>query len=407
MGKGIFDGIRYAECALVAFGPTISKLFAEHGATVIKIESGTAAGIDRMTRPYTKGMSLNRSAFFNLFNNDKYGITLNLKHPKGLDIAKRLIATCDIFAQGFTPGTIERLGLGYDELKKIKPDLIMLNLSIQGQTGPNARHPGYGDETQSLTGFTHLTGFPDGDPQMPWRAYTDFFTQYYGVATLVGALEHRRLTGEGMYIDLSQHESALEFLEPLLLNFFANGEVANRTGNRSIYSGGAPEGAYQCLGDDRWCVISVTTDKEWETFCRVLGNPGWTREPRFSTFLGRREHADELDTFITEWTSGRSAEEVMDLLQSAGVDAGVVQNARDLSMDPQFRYRQHFSRLPDPDPEVGSYLGQSPAFRFSKTPAVLKRSAPSLGEHTELVCTQMLGMSDEEFINLLNEGVFE
>ena len=214
---GIFDGIKIAACSLVATGPTITKLMAMHGATVIKIESGTSAGIDRMTRPYKKGMSLNRSAFFNLFNFDKYGITLNLKHPKGLEIGKRLIASCDAFVESFTPGTVDRLGIGYNELKKIKPDLIMMSVSIMGQTGPNSRLPGYGVEGQSLFGFTQILGWPDGEPQVPFVAYPDFFLPYYGTAMMICALEHRRQTGEGMYIDFAQYEGAPQFLAPLYL----------------------------------------------------------------------------------------------------------------------------------------------------------------------------------------------
>lgn len=205
---GIFDGIKVAESTLVVLGPTIGKLFAVQGATVVKIESGTAVGIDRITRPYKKGIRLNRSAFFSNFNNDKYGITLNLKHPKGLELGRKLIGSCDIFVEGFTPGTVDRLGIGYKDLKKIKPDIIMMSCSIQGQTGPNSRHPGYGSEGQSLFGFTQVLGWPDSEPQVPHVAYPDFFIPYFGVAVLISALEHKRQTGEGMYIDLAQYECA-------------------------------------------------------------------------------------------------------------------------------------------------------------------------------------------------------
>jgi benzylsuccinate CoA-transferase BbsF subunit len=239
-------------------------------------------------------------------------------------------------------------------------------------------------------------------PQFPAQAVTDFIAPRANVLALVAALDYRRKTGKGQYIDAAQMESAVPLLGPLLLQYQANAVEAERMGNRSTHA--APHGVYRCKGDDRWCAITVFTDAEWEKFCQAIGRPAWTKLSELATLLGRLKNVDKLDRLVEEWTMGHSPEEVMSLLQGAGVAAGVVQNGRDLDSDPQLKQRHFYWKLDHPEVKSFTYGGM-PA-RLEKTPYEMKR-APMLGEHNEYVCTQFLGMSDEEFVGLLAEGVFE
>ncbi len=346
---------------------------------------------------------LNRSGYFSGFNSDKYGISLNLNHPRGPEVAKRAVAWADIVLEGFTPGIIDRWGLGYEVLKKVKPDIIMVSTSNQGQTGPHAQHPGYGTQLVSLVGFTDITGWPDRIPTQPYGAYTDVVAPRLGTAAIIAALDHHQRTGEGQFLDLSQFEASLHFLSSLLLDYQANGRETSRQGN--AYLPAAPHNAYRCLGRDRWCAIAVFTQEEWAALCGVMGSPQWTREGRFATPQVRSENRDELDRLVETWTLARSAAEVMALMQAAGVGAGVVSSARDLLEDPQLEHRHHFWRLEHP--EMGSHLHNGPPFHLSRTPAKLRMSAPCLGEHNEYFYKELLGMSDEEFVELLVDGVLE
>jgi crotonobetainyl-CoA:carnitine CoA-transferase CaiB-like acyl-CoA transferase len=371
---------------------------------VVRIESATRPDIIRMAPPFAEGVvGLNRSGYFSNFNSDKYSVSLNLNHPRGPEVAKRIIAWADIVLEGFAPGVIDRWGLGYEELKRVKPDIIMVGSSNQGQTGPHAQHPGYGTQLVSMVGFTHITGWPDREPCQPYGAYTDVVTPRLGAAAIIAALDHRQRTGQGQYLDFSQFEASLHFLAPLLLDYWANGREARRQGNSHPQA--APHNAYRCRGHDRWCAIAVFTQEEWNFFCRVIGDPEWTRDTRFATPQARKENEEELDRLVETWTLERSAHEVMALMQSAGVGAGVVSSAQDLLDDPQLEHRHHFWKLDHP--EMGPHLHDGPPFQLSRTPAELKMGAPCLGEHNEYIYKGVLGMSDDEFVELLMEGVLE
>ena len=294
-------------------------------------------------------------------------------------------------------------GLGYEGIKKIKDDIIMVSTSPLGQTGPEAQQAGFGLELVSRGGFTHFTGWPDQEAVGVGYPYTDTVTPPLAVVAIMAALDYRRRTGRGQYIDLSQHEVAVQHLAPAILDYTVNGREGGRTGNRHPHA--APHGAYRCQGDDRWCTIAVFNDEEWGAFCEVIGEPAWTKQPRFDTLPARKENEDELDRLVENWTTKFTPEEVMHKMQAAGIAAGVVQSGKDLIEDPQLEHRHHFWYLNHP--EMGTCAYDGPPFRLSETPAELNMPAPCLGEHTDYVCTQILGMSDEEFIGLLNEGVFE
>jgi benzylsuccinate CoA-transferase BbsF subunit len=404
MARQVLEGIKVADFTTSVAGPLTAQYLAHHGAEVIKIESGTRMDISRVVMPYKDNIpGPDRSPGYTHSNSNKYGVTLNLRHPRGSEVAKRIVAWADIVIENFRAGVMERLGLGYQEVIKVKPDIIMMSLSMQGQTGPHANHGGYGSQLPALVGIANLCGWPDRLPAFVYGAYTDLTVPHVAVTILLAALDYRRRSGKGQFIDCSQYEIGVHFLGPLLLDYLVNGREASRMGNRCPYA--VPHGVYRCRGDDRWCSIAVFSDEEWQNLCRVMDNPKWTEQPKFATLLGRKENEEELDKLIERWTISYSAEEVMTWLQGAGVPAGVVENAEDLLNDPQLNHRHHFWILDHP--EIGKHVHDGPSFRLSKTPGELRMSGPCLGQHNEYVYTKILGMSDEEFVELLSDGVFE
>lgn len=398
------EGLKICDFSWVGAAPWATMYLAVHGAKVIKVESSSRLDFTRLSSPFKDNIpGVNRSGVFLNLNTSKCSMTLNMRHPRAIMIIKRLVAWADVVTENFRPGVMEKWGLGYEELKKVNPDIIMVRSSIQGQTGPRAYLPGYGFGLNGLAGFNHLTGWPDGEPIGVAIAYTDEIVPLFTVIAILTALDYRQRTGEGQCIDLSQFEASLHFLAPALLDYAVNRQVQTRNGNRSSYA--APHGVYRCQGDERWCAIAVFSDEEWDAFCHVLGDPEWTKDPRFATAHSRKKNEDELDRLVEEWTINCLAEEIMVLMQAAGVDAGIVEDSQDLvQRDPQLKYRHHFQRVDHP--EMGRCFCESPAFRLSKT-SLDYRPAPCLGEHNEYVCKEILGMSDEEFIELLNSGALK
>jgi len=402
--RQVFEGVKVAAFTWSVSGPLTVKYLADHGAEVIRIESSIHRDVLRTYPPFKDNIpEPDRAGRFANNNANVYGITLNLNHPKGLAIAKRIVAWSDIVAESFMPGIMARWGLDYEHLKEIKPDIIMLSSSNLGQTGPAASQAGFGTTLVALAGFVHLHGWPDREPSPPQNAYTDVIAPPFGAAALIAALCYRRRTGKGQYIDVSQYETSVHFLAPLILDFTVNGRVANRMGNRCSYA--APHGAYPCQEEDRWCAIAVFSDEEWHNFCHVIGNPAWTEEPRFSTLLSRKQNEDELDSRISEWTKQIPVNEVMLRMQSAGVAAGVVRTCEDIHYDPQLLARGFFQEVEHP--VIGRHHYEGPGFKLSKTPSQFQRPAPCLGQHNEHVYTKILGIPDEEFAELLAEGVFD
>ncbi len=354
--------------------------------------------------PYAGGVpGINRGGGFTPFNSSKYGMTLDLSKPRGVEIARKLVAWSDVVVENFIAGQMEKWGLDYNKIREVKPDVIMIRASLHGQTGPYAHQAGYGTMLQGSAGFTHFVSWPDRAPTGSSVPYTDFPSAMMVTIAIMTALDYRRRTGKGQCIDLSQLETSVHFFAPAILDYTANRRIDTALGNRHPYA--APHGAYRCQGDDRWCAIAVFTDEEWEGFCRAIGNPELTKDSRFATVLGRKKNEDELDKLTEEWTSNRSPEEVMAQMQAAGVPSGLVANGRDLHLDPQLKHRHHFWMLDHPEMGVTAY--DSAAFRLSETPAELKMPAPCLGQHNEYVCREILKMSYAEFVSLMEEGVFE
>ncbi len=398
------EGIRVIGFTWYVAGPQVTKTLAMYGAEVISIEGRSRPDPQRLTRPFKDDIpGLNRSGDFNQFNTGKLSIALNLARPEGVEIARRLVACADVVVENFAGGVMKRMGLDYEELVAVKPDIIMLSTSMQGQTGQYANHPGTGQQLTALAGFTQITGWPDREPLGPDGPYPDYIAPRLGVLAILSALDYRRRTGKGQYIDLSQFECAIHFMEPLIMDYRINSRVKIGMGNQCPFA--APHGVYRCRGFDRWCAIAVSSDKEWQAFCCVTGKPGLASDTRFSTLLARKANEDELDKTVEEWTINHTASEVMALLQSAGIAAGIVENSQDhLEEDPQLKHRHLFWELEHP--ETGKYYAASSPFILSRAPCELQR-APLLGEHNEYVLKNILGMPDEEIAELVIGGIFE
>jgi benzylsuccinate CoA-transferase BbsF subunit len=397
-------GVRVVELTRVIVGSGVGRFLGTAGATVVHVESQKRLDFLRTSFPYKDNISgINRAGYFHRYSPDKYGMALDLSKPEGLAIMRRLVGWADVFIESNVPGMIDKLGLDYYSVKELNPTIVMVSTNQMGREGPLARYKGFGVQTAAMAGFHQITGYGDGSPMGPFGAYTDMVSIQWLVTALVAALDYRRRTGRGQYIDHSQLEAGVQFLAPAILGFSANGDLPVQVGNRE--ESAAPHGCYRCAGEDRWCAIAVFSEKEWQGFCEVLGNPDWTKEERFSTLPGRKENEDELDRLVARWTQQHAAEEVMERLQSAGVPAGLVSTGEDLNKNPQLADRGHYKVLNHT--EIGPVPFSNPPFRFSRTASEVRSAAPCLGEHTEYVCREILKISDEEFVDLLQKGVFE
>jgi crotonobetainyl-CoA:carnitine CoA-transferase CaiB-like acyl-CoA transferase len=391
--RQVFEGIKVAEFAAVAAGPAIGKHMADHGALVVHVESYERPDGFRLNYPPYKDnkYGLNRAGSFAICNNNKYGVTIDLKAKEGVDLALELIEWSDVVIENFTPGTIKKLGIGYEEMKRVNPRIILFSTCNQGQTGPHAFHPGFGSHLSSLCGFTYVTGYPDRLPCI-LGPYVDFVAVGYGVIAVTAALEHRRRTGEGQWIDLAQYEAGVQFMIPALLEYSTNHRVVERDGNRHPFA--APHNTYRCKGDDRWCAVSVFNDEEWKALCECMGRDELISDPKFKTIPARKEHEDEVDKEVGNWTLGLTPEEVFKKLQDNGVKAGIVQTIGDLFADPQLRHRSFW--VPLDHPEIGRCHAEGPPFALSKTPFKIDRPAPMIGEHNELVFKTFLTAGKKE-----------
>jgi benzylsuccinate CoA-transferase BbsF subunit len=402
--KPVFDGIKVADFSWVAVGPQVARELAEHGASVVRVESHTSPDTLRLSLPFKDGVAgVDRSAFGTAYNTNKYGMALNLNKPKAQEVAGRLVAWADIMTDSMTPGKMAKWGLDYESCKKIKPDIIYYSTTQAGQDGPWSKFGGYGQQGAAVAGFYDIIGWPDRPPAPTPTAITDFIAPWFLVTTLIAALDYRRRTGKGMYLEQSQWEAGLHFLGPWLMDYTVNSRILRRMGNRDPYA--APHGVFPCLGDDRWVAIAVRTDEEWQAFCQVLGKPEWIHKGRFSTLLGRKENEDELEGFIDQWTRDHTAEKVMWLMQNAGVPAGVVGGGGDGDMfeDPQLKHRQAFRRLEHP--VIGHHVYNAPSYILSKTPNDIHKAGPCLGEDNEYIYKDLLGYTDDDIADFLVEGV--
>jgi crotonobetainyl-CoA:carnitine CoA-transferase CaiB-like acyl-CoA transferase len=396
-----FAGLKVADFSWIGVGPITAKYLADHGATVVRVEAGDPPDRLRSSGPHKDNIpGPNRSQFFGAFNTSKKGILLDLKQPGGKEVARKLLAWCDVAFESFTPGTMADLGLDYEAARAINPSIVMVSTCLMGQTGPAARLAGYGYHAAAISGFYEVTGWDDRPPGGPFSAYTDVIAPRFLAATVAAALDHRRRTGEGQYIDQSQMESALHFLAPELLDYQVNGTIPRRCGNADPFA--APHNAYQTAGTDQWIAIAVETDAQWAALKRVMGNPEWAADPALDTAAGRLAARDELDRQIEGWTKPQDRYALMTALQEAGVPAGVVQRSSDLLKDPQLLHRNFFHPIEHPEMGLVPYEGHQ--FRISGYESGPRTPAPCIGEHTYEVLTETLGLSEDEAAALISAG---
>jgi crotonobetainyl-CoA:carnitine CoA-transferase CaiB-like acyl-CoA transferase len=370
---------------------------------------GGRAARDTATEPLPGVKDADMGGQFNNKNAGKRGMSLNIRHPKGLQIAKDLVRVCDIVAEGFSPGVLQRLGLGYDVMRRIRPDIIYIQQAGMGAHGTYGRMRTVGPVAAAFGGQGDMSGLPE--PAMPvgWGySFLDWMGAYGYALALLGALYHRERTGEGQWIDASQCESGLFLTGTTILDWSANGREWRRYGNRSPYKPAAPHGAYRCAGKDRWIAIACFTDAEWRAVADVAGHREWLRDPRFATLADRLVHQNALDVLVGDWTVLQDRYELMMKLQRVGVAAGVCQNAEDrCGHDPQLRHLKWLTEV------TGTKIGTWPVYelpmKFSRTPAYvggpINRGAPCYGEDNEWVLTEMLGMSKSDVEKLAEEGV--
>ena len=409
-----FQGVRILDFSWVVVGPTTVKYFADNGAEVIRVESTSRTDVIRSSQPY-KGdePTLNNSQYSGNHNTNKLGLGINMSKPESLELIKRIIREWqpDIIAESFTPRVMSGWGLGYDEVRKIKSDIIYFSTCQQGQTGPRSHYAGFGFFAAALSGFYHMTGWEDRAPAGPHGPYTDVINPANAATALVGALEYRRRTGKGQFLDLSQYECATQFFAPALLDYTVNGRIFNRRGNRDDRY--APHGVYKCLPEKRiytgegssWCVIAVTTDDEWNALCEVMGRENIRDDPRFIDFEQRLSRTKELDFIIEEWTKTLTAHQAMKILQDAGIPSGAVQSQSDLWQDEQLSHYNYFQWLEHT--EAGPMPYDGPRFTLSKTPEGPNSAQSVIGEHNEFILKDMLGFSDDEIAELIIGEVLE
>jgi benzylsuccinate CoA-transferase BbsF subunit len=398
-GRGLpLEGIRVVEFTTGIVGPTLGRLLAEFGAETIKIETSKRLDFSRGPAPER----INKGISFADNSRSKKSFRLDVSRPEGHAIALRLIKISDIVVENFSAGVMQRLSLDYPRVIDINPSIIMI--SLQG-LGATERHSvTFGQNIPPMVGLTYLWNHSGASkPVGSELFYPDYYAGIHGACAVLAALDYRRRTGQGQYIDAAQAEAAAALLGPYYLDSAVNGRNVEPLGNEATYA--APHGCYRCRGDDSWCVIAVYTEEEWRNFCGVLGNSLSASDPKFSTALLRIRHRADLNQLVEQWTMRHDAYEIMEQLQKAGVAAGVVQNTAQLTDDPHLRDRGFFAQTRHP--EMGALLHGGLPLKLSLTPGSVRSHAPLLGEHNDYVLRNLLHVEQKEIERLKNLGVFD
>lgn len=392
------EGLKVADFMWVFAGPMASRNLADLGATVVRVESSTRLDTLRTAgNQQDDKIDPDWAMQFTNVNAGKRSITLDLASAAGRQVAVDLVRWADVTMESFTPKAMPAWGLDYDSLRVHRPDLIMTSSCLMGHYGPESALAGFGTMAAAVSGWFHITGWPDRMPCGPFSAYTDYVSPRLLLVAVLAAVEHRRRTGEGQYVDLSQAEASLQFMGQAVLDYTVNGRIAGRHGNDDATY--APHGTYRCVGDDRWVSIAVTDDIAWRAVCDHLERP----ELAGLDAGARRARRRELDAVLEEWTGRLPAAEAAERMVALGVAAHQVQNTVEAWNDPQLRHRDHFRRVPHA--AMGETWVEGSRFRLSRTPPVVG-APPALGEHNWEVLTQVLGYDDDQAAALAASGVF-
>ena len=421
MPKLPLEGIRVLDITVVWAGPYCTSFLADLGAEVIRIESLNTFGplargsMAHPTEEDLKDMSpwagampgrvpaarpWNRYPIFNAHARNKLGMTLDILRPGGMDIFKRLVKISDVFVENNPTSTMKKLGISYSLLQEQNPGIIMLRMPAYGNTGAYRNHRAYGLHIEGVIGHTLQRGYADMDPSANSTVLmSDAAGGTQGAFAVLAALHHRKRTGRGQLIELSQAENTLPYLGQSFMDFSMNGRNASTLGNHHTY---AVQGCYPCKGVDRWVTITLFDDKDWVAFVQVLGNPDWCQEDRFADAISRYRHHDELDRNIAQWTEQLASNDVMRMLQSVGVAAGPVMDQRDAYEDPHLNEREVFEEVYQEDTGTHRYPGAP--YKMSETPIKIRRGPLRLGEDNEYIYKTLLDCSDEEYAELEAQG---
>ncbi len=404
--NGPLDGIRIVDSTTVVAMPMAMHLMGDMGAEVIKVETHTQTRGEAGTFPDNQPGTdpWNREGGFHSLNRSKLGITLNLQSPDGVRIFKDLVAISDVVTENIRAGTMVRLGLGYEEMRRIKPDIIYISNTGFGQTGPWRRYAGIGRMFELTCGLAQFTGYQDEGPRRVARAFFDPHVGWTAVFAILAALHHRQETGEGQYIDLSMYQVGTSTLGGPLLDYISNGRNGGVMGNR--HPSVAPHAVYPCSGDDKWIAIAIENDQQWDAFCDAMDSPPWIQQDKFADAFSRWRNQDELDANLGEWTKGYDHLELMDRLQRAGVPAGAVLNGKELLTNPHLKERNFYERVTfPPEAGAGTRIITGRAWKMSESSSFIRRPAPRLGEHNEFVMGEILAMDADEIEEMYENGV--
>lgn len=396
-------GVRVADFSWVWAGPFCTLHLAHLGAEVIKIESRSHLDLTRRLPLFPRDVEpgVNRSVIFNQWSLGKKSVALNLSKAEGVALAKELIAKSDVVVDNFATGVMERMGLGYDDLKKVKPDIIMASISGYGHTGPLRNYMAYGPAIAPLTGLSSLTGYVGGSAQEVGISYGDPNAGINAAVAVCAALAARKRTGKGQYIDISLWEAVAALLPDGWVDYAMNGTQPPRQGNRDRWM--APHNCFRCAGDDEWVTIVCGTEEEWQALCRAIDQPQLVNDRRFLTVRDRKAHEDALEAILTEWTAVRDKWDVTRILQAAGVAAFPSMNCKNIADDPHLNAREFFAR--PVHPEVGARMYTGIPWRLRNAPNGVQAPAPLLGQHTDYVMRELLQYSEQQIAKLKEEKV--
>ncbi len=416
---GPLAGIRVADFCWMGVGSVATRLLADFGAEVIKIEDRTRIDTPRKLPLYKAeaarnfgqevvGADPDKGGLFNNYSRNKLGVTINMRTDDGRALAERLIAASSVVTENFAPGIMERWGLTYGRIRELRADAIFARMSGFGHSGPDSEYRSYGPVVQAVSGLSYISGLPGREPSGWGLSYMDNQAAFYSSAAILMAVYQRAVSGQGAEIDVSAVEVGINLLGPVLLDVTVNGRTTRGpdypTGNRLEYPQGAPHGVYPTRGEDRWVAIAVFDDDEWSRLVAAIGRPGWTEDPRFADQASRWANQDALDAHLAGWTSDRDRYEVTKLLQDVGVRSGAVQNAEDLNeTDPQVEHRGVFFEMDHP--VIGEARFEGVPIHLSRTEPDNWRSGPLLGEDNHYVFTELLGLDDAEVDDLADRGV--
>jgi crotonobetainyl-CoA:carnitine CoA-transferase CaiB-like acyl-CoA transferase len=399
---GPLSGIRVADFTWVWAGPTCTMQLAHMGAEVIRMETTNRICTLRMLPPWPGGApNPNSSGYFNQYNQGKRGILLNIADPEGVAIAKRLVSMSDVAVENFASGVMKKRGLDYDELIKVKPDLVMMSMSGYGQTGPESGYVSYGPAQVPMSGLSQLTGYRGMHPMHVGMSYGDPNAGLHAAFAVIAALFHRERTGKGQYIDMSQWESSMCVVGEAFMHHAMNGDQPERNGNRSRRM--SPHGQFMAAGDDAWVSIVCTDDADWRKLCDVMGKAELADDPRFKTLAGRQANEDELEMLIMEWTLQHDPFEATAKLQAAGIAAYPPLSNKQVLENPQLESRNFFVEKEHQTVGVRRHAGIP--WRMSETGCEVWRAAPVMGQDNEYVFGELLGFSSDQIADLSSRGV--